>query len=236
MDVDKHKQALAKMGLKQLREAALTFDPPIELKWNDTRPRIVKKIIEREQQESERKSDVETKPATSVKSNVNTEFEAAAAAVTEPPKVDRRGGAGRGQGRPLGLTDEKAAVKNLPKQPNMAIRQGVYVLGQAWAASVKIPAVAFNDEETDLLALPLSQLQEFYFPGLIPEIAAVWVSLAYGIAKVVKVRVDLINEVRKARKEGTNVERIIRIVDGRTDQNHTDEIQTPNPPNGNGAA
>jgi hypothetical protein len=107
------------------------------------------------------------------------------------------------------MTDEKAAVKNLPKQPNMAIRQGVYVAGQAWAQAVKIPAVAFDDEETDLLALPLSQLQEYYFPGLIPEIAAVWVSLCYGIAKVVNVRLVLIREVQAARKAGKPVETII---------------------------
>jgi len=196
--MDAHKEALLKKPITQLRELAAAFDPPIELGKIDTKKVIVRRILAREDQEA---SSPKAGPADV--GPVRPDFEAAAGT------VENRGGPRPGAGRPLGMTDEKAAVKNLPKQPNMAIRQGVYVAGQAWAQSVRIPAVAFDDEETDLLALPLSQLQEFYFPGLIPEIAAVWVSLAYGLAKVIKVRLDLIKIVQAKRKEGVDVEAVI---------------------------
>lgn len=204
-----HRQALMGMPMSQLRELAAAFDPPIHLVAKESKARIVKKIIEREDREAS--SHAVSPPQGAGPGDVGPprpDFEAAVK-TSEAEATERRGGPRKGAGRPLGMTDEKAAVKNLPKQPNMAIRQGVYVLGQAWAASVKIPAVAFDDDETDLIALPLSQLQEYYFPGLIPEIAAVWVSLAYGLAKVVKVRLDLIREVQAARKEGKNVETVI---------------------------
>jgi len=219
--MDDHKQTLLKKPIQQLRELAAAFDPPIYLSGKENKDRIIRKIIAREAKEAA--SPASSLPAAGAKDIAppRPDFEAAASAPAPPP-VSKRGGVRKGAGKPLGMTDEKAAVKNLPKQPNMAIRQGVYVAGQAWAASVKIPAVAFDDEETDLLALPLSQLQEFYFPGLIPEIAAVWVSLAYGLAKVVKVRLDLIKVVQAKRKAGIDVEAEI----GNTPKEETDNGHT----------
>jgi hypothetical protein len=199
-----HRRALLKKKLGELHQICWAFNPAIQVHAKDTKGELVKKIIDREDEESKKPSSPSLLTAgTDDIGPPRPIFEEAAAG------PERRGGPRPGAGRPLGMTDEKAAVKNLPKQPNMAIRQGLYVAGQAWAQSVKIPAVAFDDEETDLIALPLSQLQEYYFPGLIPEIAAVWVSLAYGLARVVKVRLDLIKEVQAARKEGKPVETII---------------------------
>ena len=137
---------------------------------------------------------------------VNPEFEkvaaaAAAAEVAGQPK-DNRGGAREGAGRPLGLTDEKAKVKNLPQYPSIPIKQGCQALFDLWSSAAKIEQLALSEDEADLLSLPLTQLQEFYFPGILPEIAGTWIMLIFAVTRVVKPRIEIVNKVRKERRKG----------------------------------
>jgi len=129
----------------------------------------------------------------------NPEFEKAAQ-VTEPP-IENRGGVREGAGRPLGMTEEKARIKNLPKQPSNSIKHGAVSLFLFWSKAAKIEDLALTDEEVNLWSLPATQLQENYFPGLIPEIMSIWVEFIYATTRIMKSRFDLIDEVRRQRRK-----------------------------------
>ena len=131
---------------------------------------------------------------------VNAEFEAACQVVVPTEKQEKRGGFREGAGRPLGLTDEKAKVKNLPQYPSGPIRQGSQALFDLWAAAAKIEELALTDDEADLFSLPITQLADYYFPGMIPEIAGSWVMLIFAVTRIVKPRIKMVNEVRKMRR------------------------------------
>lgn len=118
----------------------------------------------------------------------------------EQPKKENRGGPREGAGRPLGLTDEKAKVKNLPQYPSIPIKQGCQALFDLWSTAAKIEQLALSDDEADILSLPLTQLQEYYFPGILPEIAGTWIMLIFAVTRVVKPRIDIVNTVRKERR------------------------------------
>ncbi len=200
--MDAHKDALLKKPINQLRELAAVFDPPIELGKIDTRKVIVKKILAREEQEassSPKAGPDDIGPA-------RPAFEQAAAEVVGGESTERRGGPRPGAGRPLGMTDEKAKARNLPQVSNATINKAIFLAGQAWAQSVEIPAVAFDEKETELLALPVTQIQERYFPGIIPEMGHAFVALLYGIHQLVITRLILIKEVQAARKAGRGKE------------------------------
>lgn len=199
------------LDIDQLRRAAAAFDPPIKLKTNATRAVIARAILKREEQDAKREGrpPVVDKgaggPAGADVVPARPEFEEAAAAPSEPTP-EGRGGARPGAGRPAGMTDEKVAARNLAKISNVTIHKAIYLLGQAWANSVQIPAVAFDEQETDLLALPLTHIHDRYFPGLIPEMGHVFVALLYGIHQLVVTRMILIKAVQAKRKEGVDVE------------------------------
>jgi len=131
---------------------------------------------------------------------VNAEFEAACQVVVPTEKQEKRGGFREGAGRPLGLTDEKAKVKNLPQYPSGPIRQGSQALFDLWAAAAKIEELALTDDEADLFSLPITQLAEYYFPGMIPEIAGSWVMLIFAVTRIMKPRIKLVNKVREMRR------------------------------------
>jgi hypothetical protein len=130
----------------------------------------------------------------------NPEFEKEASKNVTEPKKENRGGARPGAGRPPGLTDEKAKVKNLPQYPSIPIRQGCQALFDLWSSAAKIEQLSLSDEEADLLSLPLTQLQEFYFPGILPEIAGTWIMLIFAATRVVKPRIEIVNQVRAERR------------------------------------
>ena len=150
---------------------------------------------------------------------VNPEFEAAAK--VEEPYVEKRGGVRPNAGKPLGMTDEKARVKNLPKVPSNSIKHGAVTLFLFWSKKANIEDLALTDEEADLWSLPATQLQENYFPGLIPEIMSIWIEFIYASIRIMESRFDLINEVRKQRREArdTKAEPVeeSRIIHYRTD-------------------
>ena len=132
---------------------------------------------------------------------VNPAFEAAAQVVVPPiEKQEKRGGVREGAGKPLGLTDVKAKVKNLPQYPSNPIKQGSQALFDLWASAAKIEELALSEDEADLWSLPITQLAEYYFPGMIPEIAGTWVMMIFAVTRIMKPRIKLVNEVRKQRR------------------------------------
>lgn len=209
-DQKKYQKELRKKRIGELRKIAGRFEPPIELKPSWTRDKISKLIMERRivpvaQQVKEKftapvREQRERQP-------VNQAFEQAVKSGDdqEPPK-EKRGGVREGSGRPKGLTDEKAKVKNLPQYPSNPIKQGIQSLFDVWASAAKIEELALDEKEADLLALPLTQLQEYYFPGILPEIAGTWIMLIFAVSRVIKPRIDTVNAVRKQRKEARVIE------------------------------
>jgi hypothetical protein len=200
----KYQKELRKKKIGELRKIAGRFEPPIKLKPSWTRDKIIKLILQRRriekaepifditQQIKDEQDRAEQQP-------VNPEFEQAVK--VEEPKVEKRGGVREGAGRTKGLTDEKAKVKNLPQLSSTPIRQGCQSLFDLWASAAKIEQLALSEDEAEKLSLPITQLQEFYFPGILPEIAGTWIMLIFAVSRIVKPRIDMVNVVRKQRKE-----------------------------------
>lgn len=159
---------------------------------------MAKKTKKKTVKKKAKKVTPEEKPAQPVD---NSFEQAVAEAEASEPKIENRGGVRAGAGRPAGLTAEKAAVKNLPKYPSIPIKQGCQSLFDLWATAAKIEQLALTDEEADLLSLPLTQLQEYYFPGILPEIAGSWIMLIFAATRIVKPRIDIIETTRKQRRQ-----------------------------------
>jgi len=130
---------------------------------------------------------------------VNPAFEQAAQVVV-PLKENRGGLRDPVGGRPLGLTDEKAKVKNLPQYPSTPIKHSLEGLFSLWALAIKIEEVELTEEESFSWSLSLTQLQEFYYPGMIPEIAEAWASFVFGSILIVNKRFKIISKTLKQRQ------------------------------------
>ena len=124
------------------------------------------------------------------------------------PKTEKRGGVRPGAGRPEGLTAEKAKVKNLPQFPAAPIKQGLQSLFDLWSAAAKIEELALSEDEADLLSLPITQLQEYYFPGILPEIAGTWIMLIFATSRIIKPRIKIINKTRMIRRTAAEMKAV----------------------------
>ena len=204
-DRKKYQKDLRKKKIGELREIAGRFEPPIKLKPSWTRDKIAKLIMERRfeivpvAQQIKEKVPIPV-PGLKEQQPVNPDFEAA---VKSEPAKAKSGGVREGAGRPKGMTDEKAKVRHLPQVSSTPIKQGCQSLFDFWASAAKIEQLALSEDEAEKLSLPITQLQEFYFPGILPEIAGTWIMLIFAVSRIVKPRVDLINVVRKQRREAT---------------------------------
>ena len=225
---------LERKGRGALVEISKALEPPLILKKTWTGKQIARKIYERRVIEDKARSQTistsahdstgdthSIADAATVLQPVNTDFEAAAQAkaIEEEPK--KRGGYREGAGRPPGLTDEKARAKNLPKYPNIAIKQGVEWLFELWASAMKIELLALDENEAMLLSLPITQIQEYFFPGFIPEIAGAFVMLIYATTKITKPRFALIRELHKAKAEGRDISTVLSELKNDAKTGHT---------------
>ena len=182
---------LQRKKIVDLRRIASELGIEYDKRW--IRSKLVKEILN--------KTESALEPANpSVQQPANPEFERAAAEKAAEPVKDNRGGAREGAGRPLGLTDEKAKVRNLPQFPSNPIRQGICSLFDLWATAAKIEELALSEDEADMESLPLTQLQEYYFPNILPEIAGSWIMLIFATTRIMKPRIKLINKVRAERQ------------------------------------
>ncbi len=194
---------LNSMKRNELAAITVLFDPPVVIKKSWNGGQIASAIRRRQLEDSNsaptpKGSETQSAPGSAALPS-NDDFEAATKPEPEPPK-DNRGGARPGAGRPKGLTDEKARVKNLPEYPSNPIKQGVQSLFELWATATKIKEVVLDEDEADLLALSITQLHEYYFPGIIPEIAGSWVMLIFAVTTISKSRIELIKTIHAKRK------------------------------------
>ncbi len=127
-----------------------------------------------------------------------------AAADAGGDKPDGRGGARPGAGRPKGVTDDLALVNRLPDVANKTLIPIIQIPFELWSISTKQPKLALTKEEGEELALPVTQLLEFYFPGKIPEIAFVWLCLLGSTYNVMKPRLTLLAELRGQKKQAVS--------------------------------
>ena len=117
-----------------------------------------------------------------------------------PPKKDGRGGAREGSGRPRGVTDDFAAVNRLPEKANLTLVPVLQIPFKFWAKSQQLKELELKDKEAEELALPVTKLLEFYFPGRIPEIAWIWLMMLGTTYRIMEPRMDLLVELRKTKK------------------------------------
>lgn len=216
------RQELTKLNNADLVKIAQGLKPPIRVKTKWKKADLVQAILKHESQALSRPGPGAPQgkgPATRFDPKIgrvyteaqkeapqqqpaNADFEAAVGK-DELPK-DGRGGVRPGSGRPPGMTAAKAAVKGLPQYPSNPIKMGISALFDLWASAAKLESLALEDEEAHLLALPLTQLQEFYFPGIIPEIAGTWIMLIFAVTRVIKPRLTLLAALREAKAKGVD--------------------------------
>jgi len=124
-------------------------------------------------------------------------LDAVDAELTAGEKKDGRGGARPGAGRPKGVTEDFAAVNRLPEKANLTLVPVLQIPFKAWAKSVQLKEIELTKDEAEKLALPVTQLLQFYFPDRIPEIAWVWLMFAGTTFQVVEKRIELIQAKKK---------------------------------------
>jgi len=194
-DMDEVLKQLRDMPRAELITMANEFKPPVTFKktWN------VRQIAAavRKRQLADNPPKEQPKAAEPIKTT-NDEFLELTAGI-EAEKIDGRGGPREGAGRPPGMTNEKAAVARLPQLPNESVVAAFRMLFAAWEASVKVEGVAITEEEARSMALPVTQLIEFYCPGQIPEIAWTWVMAVWSVGSVTMLRIKLIKAVKDAK-------------------------------------
>jgi len=123
--------------------------------------------------------------------------------------IVERGGYREGAGRTPGLTDEKARVQRILKNqvPDPTIKFALECLFDGWESAVNVKGLALSEDEAVTIAVPTTNLKEYYFPGLnISPVLEMWIGLAIGIKAVVKSRIVLIRETRKAEEVTEPVE------------------------------
>lgn len=218
VEKDKILRTLQAMKPSELKAMAAKFDPPIETKKTWSGKKLARAIRKRQLIEEAKIKKVVDKidKATHDK---NPEFEAALNVPDIPDEIpqETRGGKREGAGRPEGSTTEKMAIKKLGdiKIPNAAIKAMCVGTFTGWAWLTKVPQIRLNDEEANFLSLPLTKIQEYFWPGLVPEILGVIGEAMFAFVVVTKTRIDLINALRQAKKDGVNVPKNIDEIDPR---------------------
>lgn len=112
-------------------------------------------------------------------------------------KVERRGGARPGAGRPKGVTDEFAAVNRLPEKANLTLIPVLQIPFALWSKWIGVKEMVLTKDDAKELALPVTQLLEFYFPGRIPEIAWVWLMMFGTTYRILEPRLEHLARLRK---------------------------------------
>lgn len=118
-------------------------------------------------------------------------------------KVERRGGPRPGSGRPKGVTEEFAAVNRLPEKANDTLVPVLQIPFKLWSKSQGVKELELGKDDAKELALPVTQLLEFYFPGRIPEIAWVWLMFAGTAYRILEPRLEKLAHIRA--KKSTSV-------------------------------
>jgi len=172
--------------------------------WNRTR--LATKILEKQKLDELKDEPVQAEPETE-DSRRKPDFEALVTEGPEiapdSPQVDKEGPGGvrPGAGRPPGMSDEKARVQRLLKNtvPEPVIKFAFECLFESWETAVKVEGLALSDDEINAIAVPTTNLKEYYLPNLnLSPVLEMWIGLAVGVKAVVQSRIVLIREARKA--------------------------------------
>ncbi|MBA7495391.1 hypothetical protein ES702_05973 [subsurface metagenome] len=94
----------------------------------------------------------------------------------------------------------EAERDTLAQEPNPLLIPVLKMPFNLWATSQKIEELKLDDKEAFKLALPVTQLVEYYLPK-IPAIGYVWVSLVLAIYGITQPRIKKIQKVRIERAE-----------------------------------
>lgn len=199
-------------GLEQLRKnskpvlvkMAKKLRIKVSVGWNKTT--LAKKILEKQKLSELEDSPVQPELEPDV-SERKPDFETLASEgpeiVPDSPQLDGQGPGGyrEGAGRTPGLTDEKARVQRIVKNevPDPTIKFAFECLFEGWENLVKVKGLTLSKDESDTIAVPVTNLMEYYFPGfeLAPSLK-MWIGLAIGIKAITQSRIALIRESRKA--------------------------------------
>ena len=199
-------------GLEQLRKnskpvlakMAKKLRIKVRVGWNKTT--LARKILEKQKLSELDDSPVQPEPE-SDEPKRKPDFESLATEgpeiAPESPQLDEQGPGGYrdGSGRTPGLTDEKARIERIVKNqvPDPTIKFAFECLFEGWENAVKVKGLALSKDESDAIAVPVTNLKEYYFPGLdLSPSIRMWIGLAIGVKAVVQSRIELIRETRKA--------------------------------------
>ncbi len=182
----------------------------VSVRWN--RPTLAQKILEKQklnelndEQPVQAGPSPEPEPEPESKRKPDFESLASEAPEIEPesPQVEEpgRGGYREGAGRTPGLTDEKARIQRVlaNEVPDPTIKFAFECLFDGWESTVGVKGIALSKDEVTLIAVPTTNLKEYYFPGRsISPALELWIGLAIGIKAIVHSRIVLIRETRAA--------------------------------------
>jgi hypothetical protein len=115
----------------------------------------------------------------------------------EPEKKDGRGGPREGAGRPLGATDDLSRANRLPEKANKLFVPILKMPFDLWGLSQNLKELGLTDKEADELALLVTQVLEWYFPGQVPVGAILLLSLMGTAYNIMKSRLVMIAELKK---------------------------------------
>jgi len=199
-------------GLEQLKKnsrpvlvkMAKKLHIKVAVNWNKTT--LAKKILEKQKLSELDETPVQPEPDPD-KPQRKSDFETLATEgpeiAPESPQLDEQGPGGvrDDAGRTPGLTDEKARIERIVKNevPDPTIKFAFECLFEGWENAVKVKGLALSKDETNAIAVPVTNLKEYYLPGLdLSPAIRMWVGLAIGVKAVVQSRIELIRETRKA--------------------------------------
>ncbi len=86
----------------------------------------------------------------------------------------------------------------LVEQPNPLFIPILKIPFDAWAETIKVEEMRLSEGETKSLALPITQLVEYYLPKM-PAIAYAWCGLILSLYAIMQPRLKIINVLRGAK-------------------------------------
>ena len=200
-------EQLRKNSKPVLRRMAKKLKIKVAVGWN--KETLSRKILEKQKLSELDETPVQPGPEPE-ESKRKPDFEDLA---TEGPEIapeslqpDEQGPGGyrEGAGRTPGLTDEKARVQRVVKNqvPDPTIKFAFECLFDGWETAVKVKGIRLTSDEADTITVPITNLKDYYFPGLeLSPAIQMWIGLAIGVKAVVQSRIALIREAGKAEPE-----------------------------------
>lgn len=86
----------------------------------------------------------------------------------------------------------------LVERPNPLFVPILKIPFDAWAETVKVEELRLSGQETNSLALPVTQLVNYYLPKM-PAIAYAWCGLVLSLYAIMQPRLKLIKELKKTK-------------------------------------